>query len=74
MTHPYLFSMKIPRKRNLRRGDRVRIKGGRYDGAVGTVDSIVFQRTEDEPNEFHHGYHVILDCGRIVTVRGDRVA
>ncbi len=66
--------MKIPMKRNLKRGDRVKIEGGRYDGAVGTVDSVGFQRTEDQPNEFHHGYHVILDCGRIVTVRGGQVA
>ena len=36
-------------KRNLRRGDRVKIKGGLYDGAAGTVDSVVFQRTEDQP-------------------------
>jgi len=27
------------------------IKGGRYDGAIGTVDSVVFQRTDDQPNE-----------------------
>jgi preprotein translocase subunit YajC len=56
-------------KRNLRRGDRVKIKGGLYDRTVGTVDSVVFQRTEDQLNEFHHGYHVILDSGRVVTVR-----
>ena len=36
-----------PMKRNLRRGDRVKIKAGLYDRAVGTVDSVVFQRTED---------------------------
>ncbi|MCH8296766.1 MAG: hypothetical protein IH873_01735 [Chloroflexi bacterium] len=60
-------------ERNLRRGDRVMVRGGRYDGATGTVDSLVFQRTEDQPNEFHHGYHVILDCGRVVTVRKNRV-
>ena len=36
-------------KRNLRRGDRVKIKGGLYDRAAGTVDSVVFQRTEDQP-------------------------
>ena len=62
-----------PMERNLRRGDRVKIRGGRYDGAAGTVDSVVFQRTEDRPNELHHGYHVILDCGRVVTVRNDQV-
>ena len=60
-------------KRNLRRGDRIKIKGGRYDGAVGTVDSAVYQRTEDHPNELHHGHHIILDCGRVVTVRKGQV-
>ena len=60
-------------KRNLRRGDRVKIKGGRDDGAIGTVDSTVYQRTEDQPNKFQHGYHVILDCGRVVTVGRDQV-
>ena len=38
-----------PMKRNLRRGDRIKIKGRLYDGAVGAVDSVVFQRTEDQP-------------------------
>ncbi len=69
MATPYIR----PMKRNLRRGDRVKIKGGRYDGAVGTVDSVVFQRTEDQPNEFHHGYHVVLDSGRVVTVNKGQV-
>ena len=45
MTPPYI----CPMKRNLRRSDRVKIKGGLYDRAVGTVDSVVFQRTEDQP-------------------------
>ena len=69
MTHLYI----PPMKGNLRRGDRVTIRGGKYDGAVGTVDSSVFQRTEDQPGELHQGYHVILDCGRVVTVRNDQV-
>jgi len=38
-----------PTKRNLRRGDRVKIKGGLYDRAVGMVDSVVFQQAEDQP-------------------------
>ena len=29
-------------KQNLIRGDRVKVKGGQYDGALGTVDSTVF--------------------------------
>ena len=55
-------------KRNLKRGDRVKINGGQYDGALGTVDSVVFQRTHDQPNEFHHGYHLVMDCGTVITV------
>ena len=70
MTITYIRLM----KRDLRRGDRVKIMGGRYDGATGTVDSVVFQRTEDQPNELHHGYHVILDSGRVVTVAKGQVA
>jgi len=45
MTPPYICLM----KRNLRRGDQVKIKAGLYDRAVGTVDRMVFQRTEDRP-------------------------
>ena len=47
------------------------IKGGRYDGAIGTVGSVDFQRTDDQPNEFRH---VILDSGRVVTVAKGQVA
>jgi len=61
-------------KRDLRRGDRVKIKGGRHDGAAGTVDSVVFQCTEDQPNELQHGYHIILDSDRVVTVAKGQVA
>ena len=60
-------------QRRFKRGDRVKIKGGRYDGSLGTVDSVVFQRTADHLGEFHHGYHVILGCGQVVTVRNDQV-
>jgi|TARA_B110000263_G_scaffold237456_1_gene237740 hypothetical protein len=60
-------------KRNLRRGDRVKIKGGQYDGALATVDSTVFQRTHDHPSEFRHGYHLVLDCGTVITVSKNQV-
>mgnify|MGYP002526347443 FL=1 len=70
MTVTYIYLM----KRGLRLGDRVKIKGGRFDGATGTVDSIVFQRTEDKPNELQHGYQVNLDSGRVVTVAKGQVA
>ena len=62
-----------PMKRNLKRGDRVKIRGGRYDGAIGTVDSVVFQRTDDQPKELQHGYRLILDSGRVVTVNKGQV-
>ena len=37
------------------------------------MDSAVFQKTADYPYEYHHGYHVYLDDGAIVTVRVDQV-
>jgi hypothetical protein len=33
------------------------------------VDSAVFQRTVDQPDEYAPGYHVVLDNGEVVTVR-----
>ena len=57
-----------------KRGDRVAIISGRYAGRRGVVDSAVFQTTVDWPEEFAPGYHVVLDTGRVVTVRWDQVA
>ena len=37
------------------------------------VDSAVFQRTVDYPDERSAGYHVIPDIGAVVTVRWDQV-
>ena len=48
-----------------KRGDRV--KSGRLKWA--TVEGAVSQRTVDLPNDFAPGYHVVLDAGRVVTVR-----
>ena len=56
-----------------KRGDRVRIRWGRYQGATGIVDSAVFQKTVDYPNEYAAGYHVVLDDERVVTLRWDQV-
>ena len=56
-----------------KRGDRVTIICGRYAGATGVVDSAVFQRTVDYPDEYAPGYHVVLDKGPVVTVRWDQV-
>ena len=44
-----------------KRGDLVRIKSGRYAGAVGVVDSAVFQKTVDYPDEYSAGYQVVLE-------------
>jgi len=37
------------------------------------VDSAVFQRTVDYPEEYSAGYHVILDSGPVITVQWDQV-
>jgi len=47
---------------------------GRYAGGVGVVDSAVFQRTVDYPDDLYPGYHVVLDEERVVTVRWDQVS
>jgi len=46
---------------------------GRCKGVSGIVDSVVFQRTVDYPDEFAPGYHVVLDDARVVTVRWDQI-
>ncbi len=52
-----------------KRGDLVVIVSGRYEGHRGVVDSAVFQRTVDYPDEFAAGYHVVQEDGTVVTVR-----
>ena len=56
-----------------RRGDVVTITSGRYSECAGVVDSAVFQRTVDRPDEYSAGYHVILDSGPVITVRWDQL-
>jgi len=56
-----------------KRGDRVTIIWGRFKGATAAVVSAVFQRTGDYPDEFAPGYHVVLNSGRVVTVRVEQV-
>ena len=56
-----------------RRGDRVTITTGKYAGHQGTVESNVYQRTADYPDEWHNGHHVMLDTEKRVTVRWNRV-
>ena len=55
------------------RGDRVKIITGKYAGHFGTVESNVYQRTVDDPDEFDNGFHIMLDPELLVTVRWDRV-
>jgi ribosomal protein L24 len=55
------------------RGDRVKIITGKYAGHFGTVESNVYQRTMDYPDEFSNGYHVMLDSKVLVTVQWDQV-
>ena len=49
-----------------RRGDRVVIN-------TGTVESNVYQRTVDYPEEFHNGFHVWLNIEVLVTVRWEQL-
>lgn len=69
MANPYLWSMRWMR----RRGDRVKITTGRYAGRTGTIESNVYQRTADYPDEWANGHHVMLDADELVTVRWDQV-
>ena len=56
-----------------KRGDRVTIVWGRHAGSLGVVDSAVFQRAVDFPDEYAPGYHVVLEIGQVVTVRWDQL-
>ena len=63
MSHQYRF----------KRGDRVRIISGKHAGTTGTVDSKVFQYSVDFPEDLGAAYHVVLDGGKVVTVRTEQV-
>ena len=54
-----------------RRGDRVKITTGKYASQTGTVESNVYQKTVDYPDEWTNGYHVMLDSEELVMVRWD---
>ena len=56
-----------------RRGDRVMITTGKYAGYRGAVESNVYQRTVDYPDELANGHHIMLETGELVTVRHDQV-
>ena len=56
-----------------RRGDRVRIISGKYARHTGTIESNVYQRTVDYPDELDNSFHIMLDTGVLVTVRWEQV-
>ena len=56
-----------------RRGDRVIIISGTYEDHRGAIESNVYQRTVDYPDEWANGFHVMLDTEELVTVRWDQV-
>ena len=64
MSHQYGF---------FKHGDKVRIISGKYAGATGTVDSKVFQYGVDYPEELGASYHLVLDVGKVITVRVEQV-
>lgn len=49
------------------------IFSGNHKGAMSMIESVVFQRFVDHPNDLVAGYHVLLDYGRAVSVRRDQV-
>ncbi len=56
-----------------RRGDRVTINTGEYAGRTRTIESNVYQRIVDYPDESANGYQVMLDSEELVTLRWDQV-
>ena len=56
-----------------RREDRVTITNGKYTGRIGTMESNVYQRTVDYPNDLSNGFQVMLDAGDVVILRWDQV-
>ena len=67
------YNAHVSHNYRFKRGDPVRIGWGRYAGAMGVVDSAVFQKTVDYPDDYSAGYHVVLEDERVVTVRWDQV-
>ena len=57
-----------------KRGDLVVLTMGKYAGHSGTVESNMYQRTVDYPDEWFNGFHVMLDAGVLVTVRWEQMA
>ena len=51
-----------------KRGDRVTITTGKFAGHTGTVESNVYQKSVDYPNDLSNGFQVMLDTEEVVTV------
>ena len=51
----------------------MKIIGGKHMGHMGTVESNVYQRTVDYPDEWYNGHHIMLDTEELVTVRWEQV-
>ena len=49
------------------------IISGKYAGHTGTVESNMYQRTVDYPDEWHNGHHVMVDAEELVTVQWQQV-
>ena len=48
-------------------GDTVWVISGAFEGLLGTVDSVVCQKSYDYPDEVSPGYHITHEDGRWVT-------
>ena len=57
-----------------KRGDRVVITTGKYQGHQAVIESNVHQRTADCPKDLSDGFQIMLDTGKVVIVRWDQVA
>ena len=55
------------------RGDRVQIISGKHEGATGTVDANVFQRSVDFPTDHLPCHHVLLDNRLVITINVNQV-
>ena len=57
----------------LSRGTKIRIVRGSYAKRTGTIDSKIYGRTVDHPDQMSIGYGVILDDGEWILVKQDQV-
>ena len=68
------YSPHVSHNYRYKRSDPVCIRWGRYADDVGFIDSAVFQKTVDNPDEYDAGYHVVLGDEKVVIARWDQVA